>query len=163
MVCIFLTGGCGKEPSSDSKIASQSSASVQATNQPAIQLDTLKQAAKPNESKSEFADLNGLKIERIDENTVRVTEGFDYESNVDLNDHFVIRIKDFLGDIIIPEPDSLVPAGHPTAVGVTYIFPKSGMVWPDRKFTYTSLATNASMEFTKEGVVLKSFKIQKSH
>jgi hypothetical protein len=143
---MFLLAGCG-----------------QADNKNTTPKDTEQsKTEKTNDHKSEFDGLKGLKIERIDHNTVLVTDGFYYQRDFTLGSPIVVRIKDLQGDIIIPEADSLVPAGHITSIGVTLVFTKVGMVWRDEQFTYTSLATNASMEFTKQGVLLKSFKIEKS-
>lgn len=164
IVCISFTGGCSKEPADEPKSAPPSSASVQVTNQPTIKLDTVAQTAKLNDSKSEFDGLKGLKIERIDEKTVRIIEGFDYQRDIELGSPQTTRIEDIIGGtIMMPEAGSVSIPGAQTAVGMTWVFTKEGMTLNRGGFNYTSMAKDASVEFTKQGVVLKSFKIENSH
>ena len=102
--------------------------------------------------------LKGLKIERIDKNTVLITDGFVYQRNMRVSFRQTIRITDIQGGKI--RAKGAVLMGAESAVGSTWIFNKPGIVLHNGDYIYTSKLKDASIQFFQEGVVLKGFSIE---
>ena len=101
---------------------------------------------------------NDLKIVKLDGDTVMITNGFDYQRSTELGSPNVIRVTGFIGGIM--QTEGTVPMGYESAVGNTWLFTKPGLSMWNGDYIYTSLTNDASIQFTKEGVILKSFKIE---
>ena len=50
--------------------------------------------------------------------------------------------------------------GAESAVGVTWVFGKAGMVMENGGYLYTSTVKDATIEFTEEGAILTGFRIE---
>jgi len=105
-----------------------------------------------------LSELKSLQVEKIDANTVKITDGFAYQRDIVLESPSEIRITGFLGNLMMTE--GVVPTGGQSAVGMTWVFTKPNLVLHNGDNIYTSLTNHASIRFTKEGVILKSFKIE---
>jgi len=102
--------------------------------------------------------LGALKIERIDADSVRITDGFIYQKTITLRSEFLIRIKSIERGII--QPEGAVLMGAEAAVGVTWVFDKPGLVLHNGDYVYTSKVKDATIKFTKEGAILTGFQIE---
>ena len=101
-----------------------------------------------------------LKYTQIDKDTILITEGFTYQKSRALNVPHMMGISAVNeGNIFIPEQGSVTIPDFESAVNVTWEF-----TWPDIRFQrdgciYTSNVEGATIKFTKEGVLVKNFKI----
>jgi hypothetical protein len=101
---------------------------------------------------------NNLKIVKLEGDSVMITNGFDYQRGTELGSPNVIRVTGIIGGIM--QTEGTVPMGYESAVGNTWVFSKPGIAMWNGDYVYTSLTNDASIHFTKEGVILKSFKIE---
>jgi len=72
---------------------------------------------------------------------------------------FTIHIDAIEGDIAIPTANSLVAKGWERAVGVAWMFRDKGVKIRTQEQIYETLETNASLMFTKWGVMTSKIKV----
>ena len=124
-----------------------------------------KEEQKKGEGPESFAKqlqpaCKSLKYTRIDKDTILITEGFTYQKSRVLNVPHMMGISAVNeGNFFIPEQGSVTIPDFESAVNVTWEF-----TWPDIRFQrdgciYTSNVEGATIKFTKEGVLVKNFKI----
>jgi len=124
-------------------------------------------SARSNEGKTalDYAKgklgLKGLKAEKINRDTVRIAEGFVYQRNMELSSGQSIRIMDIEGGIMRTE--GTVAMGAESAVGTTWIFDKPSIILHNGDYIYKSKVKDATIKFTKEGVLLQGFSIENPH
>ena len=124
-------------------------------------------SAKSNEGKTalDYANgklgLRGLKIDKINENTVRIEDGFLYQSNMKFGNPMKINITGIKDGGM--ETEGVVPSRGQSAIGMTWVFTKPNLALPNGDYIYTSLTNGASIEFTDNGAILKCFKIENPH
>ncbi len=101
-----------------------------------------------------------LKYTKIDKDTILITEGFSYQKDRELNVPHLMGIKGVTeGNIFVPDEGSVTIPGAESAVNVTWEFIKPDLVFIRDGCRYTSKSEGATIQFTKEGVLVKSFKI----
>ncbi len=101
-----------------------------------------------------------LKYTPIDKDTILITEGFSYQKNRELRAPHLMGIKGVKeGNVFIPDEGSVTIPEFETAVNVTWEFIKPGIAFQRDGCLYTSKIEGATIKFTKEGVLVKDFKI----
>ena len=101
-----------------------------------------------------------LKYTKIDGDTILITEGFSYQKDRELNVPHLMGIKGVTeGNIFVPDEGSVTIPGAESAVNVTWEFIKPDLVFTRDGCRYTSKSEGATIQFTKEGVLVKGFKI----
>ena len=106
------------------------------------------------------SSCKSLKYTQIDKDTILITEGFSYQKNRELNVSHLMGIKGIKeGNVLIPEEGSITIPDFESAVNVTWEFTKPGLVFQRDGCIYTSKVEGATIQFTKEGVLVKDFKI----
>lgn len=106
----------------------------------------------------ENVGLKGLKLKTLSENTVKITDRFHYQKNLKIkNISFVITD---ISDNRVLKTEGLIPAGRESAVGVTWIFSKPGLVYHNDNYSYTSKVDSATISFLSDGVLIKGFEIK---
>lgn len=101
-----------------------------------------------------------LKYTQTDKDTILITEGFSYQKDRELTVAHLMGIKGIKeGNVFIPDEGSVTIPGYESAVNVIWEFTKPGLVFQRDGCIYTSNAEGATVKFTKEGVLVKDFKI----
>lgn len=101
-----------------------------------------------------------LKYTQTDKDTILITEGFSYQKDRELTVPHLMGIKGVKeGKVFIPDEGSVTIPGYESAVNVTWEFTKPGLIFQRDGCIYTSKAEGATIKFTKEGVLVKDFKI----
>jgi hypothetical protein len=103
---------------------------------------------------------NSLKYSQIDKDTILITEGFSYQKNRELiNGHLtgIQGVKE--GNVFILDEGSVSIPDNESAVNVTWEFIKPDIAFLRDDCIYTSKVEGATIKFTKEGVLVKDFKI----
>ena len=105
-----------------------------------------------------------LKYTQIDKDTILITEGFSYQKDRVLSISHLMGIKGVKeGNVFIPDEGSVTIPDFESAVNVTWEFTRPDIVFQRDGCIYTSKVEGATIAFTKEGVLVKDFKIsQKS-
>jgi hypothetical protein len=102
-----------------------------------------------------------LKYTRMDQDTILITKGFSCQKNRE------VKIPILMGIMGVKEGNAFVldeasPVPDPefeSAVNITWEFLKPDIVFRRDGCVYTSTAEGATIKFTKEGVLVKNFKI----
>jgi hypothetical protein len=103
---------------------------------------------------------SSLKYTQIGKDTILITEGFSYQKNRELISGHLMGIQGVKeGNVFIPDEGSATIPDHESAVNVTWEFVKPDIVFLRDNCIYTSKVAGASIKFTKEGVLVKDFKI----
>jgi hypothetical protein len=114
-----------------------------------------KERAKPLQT-----TCKSLKYTQIDKDTILITEGFSYQKNRELNNSHLMGIQGIKeGNIFIFDEGSVTIPDFESAVNVTWDFLKPAIVFQRDSCVYTSKTEGATITFTKEGVLVKNFKI----
>jgi hypothetical protein len=101
-----------------------------------------------------------LKYTQIDKDTLLITEGFSYQKNRALTNSHLMGIQGIKeGNIFILDEGSVTIPDFESAVNVTWEFLKPKLVLLRDGCVYTSKVEGATITFTKEGVLVKGFKI----
>lgn len=114
---------------------------------------------KPSTRQLKLA-CKSLKYTQIDKDTILITEGFSYQKDHVLSISHLMGIKGVKeGNVFIPEEGSVTIPDFESAVNVTWEFTKPDLVFQRDGCIYTSKVEGATIKFTKEGVLVKDFKI----
>ncbi len=102
-----------------------------------------------------------LKYTRIDKDTILITEGFSFQKNREVKIPFLMGIQGVKegNEFILDEASPVGDPGFESAVNVTWEFEKPDIAFQRDGCVYTSTAEGATIKFTKEGVLVKNFKI----
>lgn len=101
-----------------------------------------------------------LKYTPIDKDSILITEGFTYQKNLELRMPHLMGIRGVNeGNAFILEEGSVAIPGFESALNVTWEFLEPDIVFLRDRCVYTSKVEGATIKFTKEGVLVKNFKI----
>lgn len=108
-----------------------------------------------------MAGLKGLTYERVDIDTILITDGFFAEKITDqLGYETQIHIVDIKNGVF--KTSGEVPLGRETAVGVTWVFDKPSLSFRagKDKYIYQSKFAGATVKLTEKGVLVRGVTIQ---
>ncbi len=128
-------------------------------------LSSAKEAKKDiKKNKSSVGEIrpacNSLKYTQVDRDTILITDGFSYQKDIALNAPQLMGTKGVKEDnTFIPGEGSGPLPGLESAINVTWEFTKPGIRFIRDGCAYRSKVEGATIQFTKEGVLVKNFQI----
>ena len=158
----FQFTGCSREP----KANQVSTANV--TNNATTTQETPPDLTKNDKTPGPITNLKGIEGFRLPDDALLITSGFPYDTNLqvsmilnvdDSGDIEKLKFNMFLASEQLSADGKFVSRLANTCLGITWSFKKSQTSFRVGDYVYTSTSDGSTVEFNKEGVLLKGFKV----